>query len=234
MNPVRLLAARPTFLTAAVILNMAAGIAVRASDTSLQTARPSTPQLQTEVLSLLAQGLAGTTNVQASFKQRKHLALLEREIVIQGHLAVQAPDRLAWHVTAPIRFSIVLTGPVLQQWDEETKKVQRISLDGNPVFGVVARLLRGGLSGDVKSLAEDFDARILASTPPQVEFIPKGTSLAAKVVRRIVLTVREDQRYVQAILIEQLDGDRTDISFSDTRLNSPIAPAAWEVEPAAR
>lgn len=234
MIRIRPLVARPSFLAATAILNMAAGIAVRASDTSLQTAGTSTPQLQTEVLSSLALVLAGTTNVQASFEQRKHLALLEREIVIRGNLAVQAPDRLAWHVTAPIRFSIVLTGSVLQQWDEETTKVQRISLDRNPIFGVVARLLRGGLSGDLKSLTEDFTPRVLTSNPPQLEFIPKETSLAAKAVRRIVLTLREDRRYVHAILIEQLDGDRTDISFSDTRLNSPIAPAVWEVEPATR
>jgi len=185
----------------------------------------------TNVLAALATSLAGTTNVQASFEQRKRLSLLDREVVIKGTLAVQSPDRLAWHVTEPIRFSIVLSGSVLQQWDEDTKTVQRIPLAGKPMFAVVTRLLRGGLGGDIQSLLDDFDPRILATEPVQIEFVPKTTSFANKAVRRIVLTLREDRRYVQAILIEQLDGDRTAMSFSDTRLNSTIDPVVWEVEP---
>lgn len=185
----------------------------------------------TNVLAELSRSLAATTNVVADFVQEKELSLLKRKITLTGRLAVQSPDRMAWHIKTPVRFSLVVTGSHLQQWDEETGAVQSVPLGRNPVFGVVSRLLRGGLGGDMDSLLSDFEPRLISEQPLQVEFTPRETSITGKVIRRITLTFRADRRYVDRIAIEQLDGDRTVISFGDARLNTAIDPAVWEVKP---
>ena len=187
------------------------------------------------LLAELQQSLAGTTNVQSEFIQEKTLSLLQQKVVIRGRLAVEQPAKLSWQVVDPIRYNMVLDGTVLKQWDEATGKVQTMSLAGNPVFKVVVTQLRAWFSGQFDQLTRDFDAQAdAASTSPRIIFTPREGSFAVKVIRRVVLTFREDRRYIHDLLIEELTGDRTTMTFTNTVLNAAIPAPAWEVKPHGR
>jgi outer membrane lipoprotein-sorting protein len=187
------------------------------------------------LLAELQKSLSGTTNVQSEFVQEKKLSLLQQTVVIKGRLAVEQPARLSWQVLEPIRYNMVLDGSVLKQWDETTGKVQTMSLAGNPVFKVVVTQLRAWFSGQFDLLTQDFDARADASaTTPKIIFTPKAESFAFKVIERVVLTFREDRRYIQDMLIEERSGDRTTMTFTNTILNAAIPASAWEVKPHGR
>jgi outer membrane lipoprotein-sorting protein len=193
-------------------------------------------QLPTDtLLAELQKSLSGTTNVQSEFIQEKTLSLLQQTVVIKGRLAVEQPARLSWQVLEPIRYNMVLDGTVLKQWDETTGKVQTMSLAGNPVFKVVVNQLRAWFSGQFDLLTRDFDAQAEASTPtPTIIFTPKEGSFAVKVIQRVVLTFREDRRYIQTLLIEERTGDRTLMTFTQSILNAAIPSSAWEVKPHGR
>jgi outer membrane lipoprotein-sorting protein len=183
----------------------------------------------------LQQSLAGTTNVQSDFVQEKRLSMLQQNVVIKGRLAVEQPDRFSWQVTEPIRYTLILEGTTLRQWDEPSGRVQQMSLAGNPVFGVVATQLRAWFAGQLDSLLQDFDAEIEAMSPsPRIAFTPREGSFARKAIRRVTLTFREDRRYIQSMEIDELSGDQTRMTFSNTVLNAPIDPQAWEVKPHGR
>ena len=47
-------------------------------------------------------------------------------------------------------------------------------------------------------------------------------SFAHKAIRRVELTFREDGRYLQSMDIEELSGDRTWMTFTNTVLNAPL------------
>ncbi len=183
----------------------------------------------------LQRSLAGTTNVQTDFVQEKNLAILQQAVIIKGRLAVTQPDRLAWQVLEPIRYNLVLDGTTLRQWDEATDKVQQMSLAGNPVFGVVATQLRAWFAGHFDALTKDFDVSIDATvSPPAIAFVPREASFAAKAIRRVTLTFREDRRYLHSILIDERSGDRTLMTFTNTVLNGAVDPTLWEVKPHGR
>ncbi len=183
----------------------------------------------------LQKSLAGTTNVQSGFIQEKTLTLLQQTVVIRGRLAVEQPDRLAWYVEEPIRYNMILDGSTLKQWDAATGKVQTMSMAGNPVFKVVVTQLRAWFSGRLDLLTQDFDSEAdTALGRAQITFIPKSGSFAFKVIKRVVLTFREDRRYIQDMLIEEQSGDRTTMTFTNTILNAAIPAATWEVKPHGR
>lgn len=187
------------------------------------------------LLAELQKSLSGTTNVQSEFIQEKKLSLLQQTVVIKGRLAVEQPARLSWQVVEPIRYNMVLDGTVLKQWDETTGKVQTHSLAGNPVFKVVVTQLRAWFSGQFDLLTKDFEARADASSAtPRIIFTPKAESFAFKVIERVVLTFREDRRYIQDMLIEERSGDRTTMTFTNSILNAAIPASAWEVKPHGR
>lgn len=193
------------------------------------------PSAPCPLVAELQQSLSGTTNVQSEFVQEKKLSLLEQTVVIRGRLAVEQPAKLSWQVVEPIRYNMVLDGSVLKQWDETTGKVQTMSLAGNPVFKVVVTQLRAWFSGQFDQLTKDFDAKSdAASTVPRIIFTPKEGSFAFKVIGRVVLTFREDRRYISDMLIEERSGDRTTMTFTNTVLNAAIPASAWEVKPHGR
>ena len=216
----------PAFFSLMVMLFLALPLALRAAPA---------PTTVTSRLAELQTALAGTTNVQSEFVQEKHLALLQQTVIIKGRLAVQQPDRLSWQVSEPIRYALVLDGSTLRQWDETTGKVQQMSLAGNPVFGVVATQLRAWFAGRFDDLQKDFEAENdAAAALPTIAFIPRDSSFAAKAIRRIVLTFREDHRYLSSMLIEERSGDRTLMTFTNTVLNTTMDPTVWEVKPHGR
>lgn len=186
------------------------------------------------LLAELQKSLSGTTNVQTGFVQEKQLAVLRQKVIIKGSLAVQQPGMFAWHVTEPIRYNLVLEGSTLRQWDESTGKEQKMSLADNPVFEVVSRQLRAWFGGQFESLLKDFDAETNPAAPRSVIFIPNKDSFARKAIKKVELTFREDRRYVDGIVIEELGGDRTVMTFTNTILNATIDPAIWQVKPAAK
>lgn len=203
-----------------VLLMMLAGAAVAA---------------ETPLLAELQKSLAGATNVQSEFIQEKNLALLQRSVIIKGRLAVQQPDRLAWQVLEPIRYNLLIDGSALKQWDAESGKVQSMSLAGNPVFKVVVTQLRAWFSGQFDLLTKDFTVEAdEAGAMPRLIFTPREESFAFKVMGRVVMTFQADKRYIQEMIIEERNGDRMCMRFTNTILNAVIDPVVWEVKPHGR
>ena len=186
------------------------------------------------MLAELQQALSATTNVQTGFVQEKQMAMLRQKVIIKGQLAVQQPGLFAWHVTEPIRYNLVLDGASLRQWDETTGKEQQMSLADNPVFEIVSRQLKAWFGGQFDLLLKDFDTELDPAAPRSIAFIPNKDSFARKAIRRVVMTFREDRRYMEAILIEELGGDKTLMTFTNTLLNTAIDPVTWEVKPHGR
>lgn len=193
------------------------------------------PAPATSLLAELQRALAGTTNVQSDFTQEKDLAVLQHKVILKGRLAVRQPAWLSWQVTEPIRYNLVLDGTTLQQWDEATDRVQKMSLAGNPVFGVVAAQLQAWFAGRFDTLLKDFSAVADGSTDsPTIIFTPREGTFVEKAIRRVVLTLRPDHRYLSHMLIEEKSGDRTLMTFTNTLLNATLEPAMWEVKPHGR
>lgn len=187
------------------------------------------------LLADLQRSLAGATNVQSDFTQEKELSVLRQKVILKGRLAVQQPNRLAWQVSEPIRYNLVLDGTTLRQWDEATDQVQQVSLAGNPVFGVVAAQLQAWFAGRFDTLLKDFTATADASSPsPTIVFTPHEGGFIEKSIRTVVLTFRQDHRYLSQMLIEEKSGDRTVMTFTNTVLNAAMDPSFWEVKPHGR
>jgi outer membrane lipoprotein-sorting protein len=183
-----------------------------------------------EVLSRLEERVSGIETLKADFVQQKFLAILDRPLVLKGTILMQKPDLFSWTVREPLRYSMVVRGEVVQQWDEDTRRVEKISLSKNPVFKMAIQQMRDWLSGAYKSMLGQYEVTVIDEDPISLEFIPRDTALAREVIDRVTVEFDRDERYIWRIHIFEKEGDRTLITFADTQLNAPIAPAAWKVE----
>lgn len=183
------------------------------------------------LLESLEESFSSIRSVQTRFTQEKQMRIFDRPVVIQGRLSLENPGRLAWRVDRPIRYALVIRDGEALQWDEETRRVQRLPFSGNPVFETVITQIEQWFSGQFLSLAGDYQLEVESDSPPRLAFVPKAEGMAAKAIRRVTVSVREDCRYVEQIVIEDVSGDRTSLVFHDTVLNEPVDSSAWEVVP---
>jgi outer membrane lipoprotein-sorting protein len=202
-----------------------AGSAAKTSDQS-----PDAGADLEEVLSRLEEKVSGIQTLKADFVQEKFLAVLDEPLLLKGTIMMQKPDLFSWIVREPLRYSMVIQGEVVRQWDEDTRRVEKISLSKNPVFKMAIQQLRDWLSGAYRSMLGQYEVKVLDQSPISLEFVPRETALAQGVVDRVTVEFDRDERYIWRIQIFEKQGDRTLITFANTLLNAPIAPTAWKVE----
>lgn len=184
-----------------------------------------------ELLSRLGKNISTFKSLKTEFIQEKDLAMFKNKINIKGRIYIQKPNKLAWHVDKPMRYSVLITDKVIRQWDGETNSVQEISLSKNPVFQNVVNQMTVWFSGDYSSLLVDNEAHLLRSAPIVIDFVPNKTNIARKVIKSVTITFREDEKYIERIKIQEISGDVTTIIFVNTELDVSLDSSFFEVSP---
>ena len=192
--------------------------------------QPKTPADMAAFLNDLGKKVSDFTTLKTEFTQEKKMAMFRDKLVMQGRIYLQKPNKIAWHVDSPVRYSVLITDKLIRQWDEDTNKVQEISLAKNPIFQTVLNQLTVWFSGDYSSLLATNDVRLVQNEPLAIEFMPQEKNVARKVIRSITITFREDRKYLRHIRILELSGDVTTITFTNTLLNVPLDSASFEVK----
>jgi outer membrane lipoprotein-sorting protein len=181
-------------------------------------------------LKRLEKNMAAFESMKTDFVQEKSLAVFKKKIVLKGRIFVQKPNRVAWHVDKPVKYSVLITDKFIRQWDEDTGKVQEISLSGNPVFRVVIKQMTAWFSGSFSSLQDEYYVKIVRQRPFVVEFTPKENNFSKKVIKSVTVSFRDDERYLSRISIRERSGDVTTIIFENTLLNIPLDERFFRIE----
>jgi len=182
-----------------------------------------------EVLARLEERMSAVQSLKANFVQEKHLAVLEQPLILRGSIFMQKPDLFAWHVREPLRYSMVIEGETISQWDGDTGQVQKISLSKNPPFKVAIRHMRDWFSGAYRSMLGEYEVTVLDEDPISITFVPRISTFAQELIERVTIIFESDERYIRQIRIVERRGDSTLLSLGDTALNTAIDPSAWKV-----
>jgi outer membrane lipoprotein-sorting protein len=178
----------------------------------------------------LGRTVSNFTTLKTGFVQEKEMAMFKEKLVMKGRIYLEKPNKVAWHVDSPVRYSVLITDKVIRQWDEDTNKVQEISLARNPIFQNVLNQLTVWFSGNYGSLLAVNDIKQVQAEPLMLEFIPLEKNVARKVIKTITLTFREDRKYLKQMRIREVNGDVTTITFVNTLPNAPLDNKSFEVK----
>lgn len=156
-------------------------------------------------LDQLMQALARNKAGEATFVEKKYIAMLDRPVESSGELVYSAPDRLEKRTLQPKPESMVLVGNTLTL--ERGTRHYVLALQDHPELQAFTESIRGTLAGDEKALARVYGMTLEGTEAHwTLTLRPLEPKMAAAVLR-IVLQGRAGQ--VRSVEIEQTDHDRS-------------------------
>jgi len=174
--------------------------------------------------------MSTVNSIETDFTQEKKLVIFNQPIISKGKIFVQKPQLLSWHVQLPVRYTLIIKGDVIKQWDEESGRIQQFSLSSNPGFSIAIKQMKAWFFGSYVSLLKDYTVKTISEDPVILEFVPNQSNPAFSLIKNVKVYFENDDRYLREIRIEEKSGDSTVLSFSSVKVNMPINSSAWELK----
>lgn len=177
---------------------------------------------QAVTLEQLQQRFASQPVVRADFSQQRQIQGMAQPLKSRGQMLIAQSKGLWWQQTAPFTMTLVLDErQMVQTMNGQSPQV--ITADNNPQMFQFNHLLRALFQADRQVLEENFrlDFHSAADDSWQLVLTPK-TSPLDKLFNTITL---RGSRFLDAVTLDDRQGDRTDIVFSHQRLEPTILSA---------
>ncbi|MFZ3084859.1 LolA-related protein [Rhodoferax ferrireducens] len=157
----------------------------------------------------LMDSLAQNRSSQASFVEKKTIAILDRPVESSGQLFYTAPDHLEKRTLKPKPESMVIDGGDLLI--ERGRQKHRLQLQAYPELAAFIDSIRGTLAGDRQALERNYQLSLEGTAERwTLQLLPRDDKMLA-VVQRIRITGARD--LVRSIDITQADGDSSLMSI---------------------
>lgn len=160
--------------------------------------------------------LAAESRVRSRFRQIKKVKLLKKPLISEGSMVFDRDHGLWWHVRSPFESTLVVTGDRLMQRTGSTGST--LSIAQNPLAFAFARTFFQVLSGDIRTLARDFELFFQRGNNHwELGLVPRDKQMRA-VIADIVLSGDID---LQSIRIRDHVGDTTEMEFIQRQPGGP-------------
>lgn len=160
-------------------------------------------------LARLMQALAQVKAGEATFTERRMVAMLDQPLESSGKLSFEAPDTFVRETLKPRRERIAISGNTLTL--SQGNRTRTMALDSAPEAAVIVEAIRGTLTGNGAALERVFSASV--SGNPQLwflELVPREARLRSQVIS---VRVAGQQGVVREVLVALTDGDRSVMSI---------------------
>jgi hypothetical protein len=222
-NAVRL----PARAALAAALGMATTAAIPLALTATAAALLTAPSVARAAaafdLDALTRLLATRRAGEATFVERREVAVLDRTVMTAGRLSFEAPDTFVRENLRPSRERVAVVGNTLTM--SRGDRTRSVALDSVPEAAVVIEAIRGTLTGNRESLQRVFEASVSGSAERwTLDLVPRDARLRGQVA---AVHVSGRQSEVREVRVQMPDGDRSTMTIE------PLAAQARPGTPAA-
>jgi outer membrane lipoprotein-sorting protein len=171
----------------------------------------------------LQKQLSAHQTVQGDVQQKRYLRSLEQPLLSQGQFVMAADKGLLWEMHSPIASLIRITpqGMMHQDGAGRWQPVQQQGAGSQTQI----RLFMDLLSGNTRSLSGQFTQNLQGDAKGWTLTLDPASAVLKQIFQRI--TIR-GSRSVDQVTLAETQGDRTEILFSNLRINQPLPPAAQD------
>ena len=192
-------------------------------------ARAEAPFDLAQLMRTLAQVKAG----EATFTEKRSVAMLERTLESSGRLSFEAPDSFTRETLKPRRDRVSVVGNTVTM--SQGSRSRTVALDAVPEAAVIMEAIRGTLTGNRVGLEKNFSTTVSGNAQRWVlDLVPRDWRLREQVTS---VRVSGQQAVLREVVVAMADGDRSVMSIepavAGSGLIEPVAPISGSTEPAA-
>lgn len=174
-------------------------------------------------LAQLTQLLAQRRSGDATFVEKREVAVLDRTVMTSGRLSFQAPDTFVRENLRPLREKVAVSGNTMTM--SRGDRTRSVALDSIPEAAVVIEAIRGTLTGNRDALQRLFETSVAGNADRwSLELVPRDAKLRAQVA---TVRVSGRQSEVREVTVTLPDGDRSTMTIEPL-----AAPASGASAPA--
>lgn len=167
-------------------------------------------------------------NMECSFVQTKHIALLNDKMVSKGKMYYAQPDKLRWEYVTPYTYTFILNGN--QVLLKNNNRADVIDVEKNKMFKEIARLMMNSIMGKSLSDTKSFDISIEERPGEWVASLVPLKRDMKQMWQKLVLHFDISKNSVVKVVMYEQSGDYTVIELSDIRMNKGIDEKIFSIE----
>ena len=154
-----------------------------------------------QLTQLLAQVRAG----EATFTEKRTVAVLERTLESSGRLSFEAPDTFVRETLKPRREKLAVVGNTVTM--SQGTRSRTLALDAVPEAAVIVEAVRGTLTGNRDALERLFTTRVSGSVQRwSLDLVPRDARLREQVAS---VRVAGTLSVLREVTVTLADGDRS-------------------------
>ncbi|MEP7057657.1 MAG: LolA-related protein [Caldimonas sp.] len=172
-------------------------------------------------LAQLTKSLAANRAGEATFVERREVAVLDRTLVSSGRLSFEAPDGFVRETLKPRRERMAVAGNTLTL--SSGSRTRTLELDSSPEAAVIVEAIRGTLTGNRDALERLFSATV-GGTPERwsLDLVPRDARLRGQVAS---VRVAGTPAVVREVVVWLADGDRSVMTIEPVGAAGPKGSA---------
>lgn len=165
------------------------------------------------------------SSLQASFKQEKHMSILNQPFISVGKLYYKNPDKIRWEYTSPFSYIVVLKNNKVSIKDGND--LQNYDMSNNAIFKEINNTMGGMMSG--KMLEDNNFTKTFYQSKDayKVVLLPK-TNEIKNFVQEIHLFLNKNTLLMQSIDMLENGGDKTRIILENAKQNQAISESIFD------
>ncbi len=166
--------------------------------------------------------------IEAEFRQIKNLSMLSDKVISKGTFHYKKTDMIRWQYILPYEYLLIINKDKVFVKDEN--KSSKFDIKSNKVFRKVNDLLSDCMKGTVLNKRKEYKVLFFEN---EINFMAKLYPLE-KNTRDFISTIelyfdKKDFSINKVIIIEPA-GDNTEISFTQKKINQPIADEKFRIK----
>lgn len=182
-----------------------------------------------EDIAVFKKGLTETTKstktIKSEFVQKKKLKVMKAPITSSGYILFQQPQNLKWAYSEPYVYAIILNST--EMIVDDAGKINRIPLNDNPLFSDLSQMIISSVEG---TILEDsrFEKAYYQSEEYNAVMLEPNEADMKTYLNKMILYFDKTDFSVRKIIMEESEGNYTELTFSNVQPNIAIDPNAFK------
>ncbi len=181
-----------------------------------------------KVISEMTNAVSKIKSFRTDITQQRHIALFEEVLISKGNLFFYNPDKLRWEIYDPFISIMIYNNNAVAKFDMSDGKLRKLKLGTEEIIKEFLKQILSWMTGSFGKESLEYSLKIFRGENLYFQLIPKAKEVE-KYLKSINIEVEEKTYQIKKVIINENDGDYTEILFSNGQKDIDIEDSVFDL-----